>query len=325
MKYIKTDYDIPYYNMALEEYIMTNDEFTDEYVFFYIHRPSVIIGRFQNAMSEVNMKFLEENDICLARRISGGGAVYHDGGNLNFSFICHKRSDGINFGAYLMPVINAIRKLGADVSLGGRNDLILDGRKFGGNAQHISKDKVLTHGTLMTDVNIENMTGALNVDPEKYTSRGIASVRSRVVNLNEFLEKKMTAFQMREYLECELRKNGDMEEYVLTDEDISQVEKLVKEKFSTWEYNFGGKTTFGTVKKKKLPAGLITISYEADRGMIKNASVTGDFFADDDISVLENALIGVRLIYEDIISSVTGKISVSGLTAEEVAEIILYE
>ncbi len=325
MKYITADYDIPYYNMALEEYIMGSDGFDDEYVFFYIHKPSVIIGKYQNAMSEVNMKFLEDNNIYLARRISGGGAVYHDGGNLNFSFICRKTNAGIDFEPYVGPVINALEKLGLDASLSGRNDLLLDGRKFGGNAQHISGGKVLSHGTIMVDVNIEDMTKALNVDPEKYTSKGIASVRSRVINLNEKLSVKMTAVKMREYLLKEFSENTDITEYHLTEDDKKAVEKLVAEKFSTWEYNYGGKASFGTTKKKKLPAGLIEISCEADRGVISGISVTGDFFAECDISVLENALTGVKLRYEDIVKAAGINPVISGITAEELAELILYE
>ncbi len=325
MKYIKTDYDIPYYNMALEEYIMNNDDFDDEYVFFYIHRPSVIIGKYQNAMSEVNMKYIEQNDIILARRISGGGAVYHDEGNLNFSFICHKTSDKIDFGPFVLPVINALRDLGLDATLSGRNDLLLDGKKFGGNAQHISGDKVLSHGTVMVDVNVENMTMALNVDPEKFISKGISSVRSRVANLNDKLNEKMTAESMREYLLSEFVKNTSIEEYCLTEKDISAVEDLVRNKFSTWQHNFGGKASFGTTKKKKLPAGLLEVSYEAKGGIISKISVTGDYFANCDISILENALVGIPLKYEDIVDAVKDKEVISGLSAEELAELILYE
>ncbi len=318
MKYIKTDYSVPYYNMALEEYIMNNDDFDDEYVFFYVHKPSVIIGKFQNAQSEVCMSFLEESGIILSRRISGGGAVYHDKGNLNFSFICRKKTEGIDFEPYLMPVVAAVRKMGINASLSGRNDLLVDGKKFGGNAQHIIGEKVLCHGTIMVDVNIDSMTKALHTDPEKYISKGISSVRSRVANLTEY-EKDITVESVKEGILREL----DAEEYHLSGDDLSAVENLVKEKFSTWEYNFGGKASFSVTKKKKLHAGLVNISYDAKEGKITSISITGDFFADD-VGGLEKALLGAKLRKEDVIDIISKNNVIAGVSSEELAEIVLY-
>ena len=324
MKYIHTDYTIPYYNMALEEYIMGNDKFSDEYLFFYIHKPSVIIGKYQNALSEVNMKYIEDSGIILARRITGGGAVYHDEGNLNFSFICRRRGDEIDFEPYVRPVIEALGKIGIRAELSGRNDLVLDGRKFGGNAQHMTKDKVLSHGTIMVDVNIENMTMALNVDAEKYISKGISSVRSRVVNIGEYMTDPMNVLELREYLREELSTVYDMDEYILTDEDKLTVEKLVREKFSTWEHNFGGRAKMSINKKKKLPAGMICISCEIKGGIITDVSIQGDFFANDDVAKLEDSLTGIPIRKEDIMSAVGEKQIIKNLSAEEIAELIIY-
>lgn len=323
MKYIVTDYTVPYYNMALEEYILTNDKFDDEYVFFYVHRPSVIIGKFQNAASETDMKFMEENNIILARRISGGGAVYHDEGNLNFSFICHKKTEGIDFEPYLRPVVDAVRKMGIDATLSGRNDLLAGGRKFGGNAQHISGNKVLCHGTLMVNVNLDILDKVLDADPEKYITKGISSVRSRVVNLSEF-SCDITVEKLKKNILDELAGSNGLEEYHLSEEDLASVESLVAENFSTWEYNFGGKTAFSVTKKKKLPAGLISISYDAKGGIISGISITGDFFADEDVSCLEKALVGTKLIKEDLVDAVKPANVISGVSAEEITEIILY-
>jgi len=323
MKYIVTDYTVPYYNMALEEYILTNDNFDDEYVFFYVHIPSVIIGKYQNAASETDMKFMEENNIILARRISGGGAVYHDEGNLNFSFICHKKTEGIDFEPYLQPVVNAVRKMGIDATLSGRNDLLAGGRKFGGNAQHISGGEVLCHGTLMVNVNLDILEKVLDADPEKYITKGISSVRSRVVNLSEF-SCDITVEKLKKNILDELAGSNGLEEYHLSEEDLASVESLVAEKFSTWEYNFGGKAAFSVTKKKKLPAGLISISYDAKGGIISGISITGDFFADEDVSCLEKALVGTKLIKEDLVDAVKPANVISGVSAEEITEIILY-
>ncbi|MBE6038265.1 MAG: lipoate--protein ligase [Anaerofustis stercorihominis] len=324
MKYIQTAWDIPYYNMALEEYLMQSDKFTDDYLFFYIHKPSVIIGKYQNAMSEVDIKYLRENDIILARRISGGGAVYHDEGNLNFSFICRKKSDTIDFRPFVEPIAKALLSLGVNASLSGRNDLLLDGKKIGGNAQHISGGKVLSHGTILADVDMEKMTNALSVDPEKYKSRGIKSVRSRVTNISDYLGRKTDAYELREHIVSELRKDTLIQIMDLSDEDINEVEKRVKEKFSLWEYNYGGRTSFSTTNKKKYPAGLIELSYNAKAGIITDISVSGDFFANGPVENLYERLIGCPLKYDAVSEALEGDDTISGLSKEELIELILY-
>lgn len=311
--------------MALEEYLMSNGKFVDEYMIFYIHAPSVIIGKYQSALSEVNMRVLEENNIYLARRLSGGGAVYHDEGNLNFSFVCHKKGDEIDFSPYVQPVIDSLIKLGVNASLGGRNDMLVGDKKIGGNAQHISGNKVLCHGTVMVDVNIENMSEVLSVDPEKYSGRGISSVRSRVANISDFISQGISAEELREILIKDLSGVYDAEEYVLTDEDRSAVGKLVTEKFSKWEYNFGGRVKLSVSRKKKLPAGLVAVEFDLDGGTIRDIHFSGDFFARGEISTLEEALKGVRLRTEDIISAADGLDIISGVSAKDIAEILIYE
>ncbi len=293
MKYIKTDWPIPYYNMALEDYMMTDEKFDDDYVFFYIHEPSVIIGKHQNTIAEINSKFVKDNHIHIARRISGGGAVYHDGGNLNFSFVFRrKENDHIDFKKYTLPVIEALGKLGIEAELSGRNDILIEGKKFSGNAQYMNRDKILHHGTLMFDVNIENLVNALNVSQMKIESKAIDSVRSRVANLSGYLKTPISISEFKEHLLKSFYENIDFEEYCLTQQDIAHIEQSVKDKFSTWEHNYGASPDFAFTKKKKYEAGIVELRMDVSAGVIREAKIYGDFFFGRSIEELEEALKG---------------------------------
>lgn len=305
MKYIKTNWNIPYYNMAFEYYILNNPQFNDNYVFFYIHSPSVIIGKNQNTAQEINEKYIRENNICVARRNTGGGSVYHDEGNLNFSFIFQKEdNNGIDFKKYTLPVINALNELGVDCTLSGRNDILLDGKKISGNAQCQNKEKVLHHGTLMYDVNIENMVNALNVSELKIQSKAIKSVKSRVCNIKDYMKTDMDIFEFKDFLLNSFYKNTPIEEYILTKEDIDEVEKSVKNKFSTWEYNYGLSPKYKINKKKKFDCGLIYADYNIENGYITDIKIYGDYFSLKETYELENMLKNKKINYNCLLEFV---------------------
>src|SRR5690625_44395 len=191
----------PSINLALEEYILQNFGEEDTYLLFYINEPSIIIGRNQNSIEEINTKYVEENNIKVIRRLSGGGAVYHDEGNLNFSFITKDDGDSFhNFEKFTKPVVEALNRLGVPAKLVGRNDLLVEGRKFSGNAQYATKGRMFSHGTIMFDSRSEHVVEALNVSKEKIESRGIKSIRSRVANINEFLEEKLSMDEFKELI-----------------------------------------------------------------------------------------------------------------------------
>ncbi len=293
MKYIKTDWDIPYFNMAFEQYLLENGKFSGGYFFFYIHRPSVIIGSHQNTYREINYGYIKDCGIIVARRLSGGGAVYHDGGNLNFSFVLDRRgNDGIDFARYTRPVIKALNDLGCPCELSGRNDLLAGGRKFSGNAEYRNASKILHHGTLMFDVDIAAMTEALSVDSEKFSDKAVDSVRSRVVNLKDMLPAGFTVEKLRDALIKEFCRDDGGGEYTLTAADTAAVEKLAAEKFSRAEYNFGSRVPFSVVKKRKFPAGLISAEFNVKNNRIELISITGDYFADGDVREAEDTLSG---------------------------------
>lgn len=303
MKYIKTDFKVPYYNMAFENYVMNNDKFDDDYFFFYIHVPSIIVGKHQNTIEEINSEYVKKNNIIVARRNTGGGAVYHDEGNLNFSFITTKKDDikEIDFEKYTTPVIKALKKLGIDAVLSGRNDILVDGKKISGNAQCMNKKKVLHHGTIMFDVNVEALVNALNVSDIKITSKAIKSVRSRVLNIKDMINRDMDIYEFKDFILNEIYNNEDIDEYILSKEDIENIEKLVKEKYGTWDFNYGYSPKFTIKNKKKIEGvGIIDIMLDIKNGLINDINISGDYFSVKETKELEDNLKGIRYKKEDV-------------------------
>lgn len=288
----------PSVNLALEEYVLQNFGKQDTYLLFYINRPSIIIGRNQNTIEEINTKYVDEKGIKVVRRLSGGGAVYHDEGNLNFSFITKDDGDSFqNFAKFTQPVVEALNKIGVPAELQGRNDLAADGRKISGNAMFSTKGRMFSHGTLMFDSEIENVVSALNVKQEKIESKGIKSIRSRVANIAEFLDKNITmeAFKqliLRYIFEVEDVK--DVPRYELSEADWENIYKISEERYQKWEWNYGRSPSFNVQASHKFAAGLVDVRLDVKKGIIDNCKIYGDFFGMGDIAELEKQLIGIR-------------------------------
>lgn len=290
----------PRINLAIEEYALKNLDINDTYLLFYINEPSIIIGKNQNTVEEINTNYVDENGIHVVRRLSGGGAVYHDLGNLNFSFITKDDGDSFHdFAKFTEPVTEALHKLGVKAELSGRNDIVAeDGRKISGNAQFTTKGRMFSHGTLMFDSEIENVVSALNVKTEKIKSKGIKSIRSRVANISEFLDEKIT---MDEFKEMILRYIFDVEDvkdvpqYKLTEEDWEKIHELAEERYKNWDWNYGKSPKFNIQHTKRIEgAGSYDIRLDVAKGYIQNAKIYGDFFGVGDISDIEEALIGTQ-------------------------------
>lgn len=304
MKYIKTDYRIPAYNMAMEDLII-NYLPEDDYLTFYIHDPSIIIGRHQNTLEEINEEYVREKGIHVQRRLSGGGAVYHDHGNLNFSFIVRGSRDDVNhFDVLTLPVIKTLEKLGVKAELSGRNDILIDGKKFSGNAQYFHNGRLLQHGTIMLNSEMSELAHALKVKPIKIESKGVKSVRSRVTNIMDYLEDKtLTVEQFKGLLLETIGEIYPLEEYVLTEEEKAIHNRLVEEKFKTWEWNYGKSPKFNVSKMEKFPSGIIDVRIDVEEGLIEDIKIYGDFFVREDISTLEDKLRGVKYTKEDVLKA----------------------
>lgn len=233
----------PSINLALEEYVLQNFGEKDTYLLFYINRPSIIIGRNQNSAEEINTDYVDDQDIKVVRRLSGGGAVYHDEGNLNFSFITKDNGDSFhNFAKFTQPVVDALNKLGVPAELQGRNDLVADGRKISGNAQFSTKGRMFSHGTLMLDSEIEHVVKALNVNRAKITSKGIKSIRSRVANISEFLEEQISMDTFKEMILkyiFDVEDVKDVPRYELSDKDWENIYHISEERYNNWEWKVG--------------------------------------------------------------------------------------
>ncbi|WP_174616236.1 lipoate--protein ligase [Virgibacillus ihumii] len=288
----------PSINLALEEYVLQNFGEKDTYLLFYVNRPSIIIGRNQNTIEEINTNYVDENGIKVVRRLSGGGAVYHDEGNLNFSFITKDDGESFqNFAKFTKPMVEALNNLGVPAELQGRNDLAANGRKISGNAMFSTKGRMFSHGTLMLDSEIENVVSALNVKMEKIKSKGIKSIRSRVANISEFLDEKIT---MDEFKEMILRYIFDVEDvkdvpqYELSDEDWENVHQISKERYQKWDWNYGKSPKFNIQESHKFDGGLVDVRLDVKNGLIENCKIYGDFFGIGEVKDIEQQLIGVR-------------------------------
>lgn len=294
MKYIETNWDIPYYNFALEDYLLNEAE-EDDYVFFYIHKPSIIVGKYQNTIEEVNKDFIDDNNIIVARRLSGGGAVYHDHGNLNFSFV-HKASkkDVNDFKKFTKPVVDALKDLGLNAHLSGRNDILIDDKKISGNAQYFTNNRLLHHGTLLYDSEMSNLVKSLKVRDLKIKSKGIKSVKSRVANIADFLNDTLPIEDFRDYLLKSFYKSKDIEKYELDEKALTYIENKVKEQFSTWDWNWGKSPDYEIQKIEKFPFGILDTRIDVKDGKISKCKIYGDYFSKKDISNLEDSLIGLK-------------------------------
>ncbi|MDP2300951.1 MAG: lipoate--protein ligase [Ignavibacteria bacterium] len=291
----KNNHD-PYLNLALEEYCLRNVDISETYLLFYINEPSIIIGKNQNTLEEINHEYVRENNIHVVRRISGGGTVYHDHGNLNFSFITkYDPKHFNNYKEFTGPVINVLHKLGVNAELSGRNDILVDGKKISGNAQFTNKDRMFSHGTLLFDSAIDNVVAALNVKIGKIESKGIKSVRSRVTNISEYMEQKMTTEEFRQTLLAGIF-NGETEipQLHLTEEDWQKVTVLADKKYRTWDWNYGLSPKFNLQKTKRFPIGEIDIRFQVENGIIESLKIYGDFFGQKDVKEIELLLTGVK-------------------------------
>ncbi|KWW16918.1 MULTISPECIES: lipoate--protein ligase [Peribacillus] len=317
----------PRINLAIEEYALKHLNIDETYLLFYINRPSIIIGRNQNTIEEINADYVDGNGITVVRRLSGGGAVYHDLGNLNFSFITKDDGDSFhNFKKFTQPVVETLEKLGIHAELSGRNDILAEGKKISGNAMFSTKGRMFSHGTLLFQSEMDHIVSALKVKKDKIESKGIKSIRSRVANIAEFLKEPMSIEEFRSFLLQNIFKDsGEVTEYVLTEEDWEQIHKISEERYQSWEWNYGKSPKFNLQNSHRFPVGSVDIRLEVNRGIIENCKIYGDFFGVGEVADIERKLTGIR--YErDAISEVLDEVDVQhyfgNVTKEEILALI---
>lgn len=300
MKLICNTNNDPTINLALEEYCVRNLDVENEmYLLFYINQPSIIIGKHQNTIEEINKEYVDANGIKVVRRISGGGAVYHDFGNLNFSFITKYSPEFFhNFEKFTKPVVETLREMGVNAELGGRNDITVDGRKISGNAQFTNLKSMFSHGTLLFNSQIEDVVQALNVKQDKIASKGIKSVRSRVANITEFLKEEMSIEDFREKISQNIFKEyASVPTYELSDAEWEEVNKLSESKYKTWEWNFGRSPEYNIQKVNRFEFGQVDARIFVKDGKIINIKFFGDFLGYGDTEDIEKKL--ERIVYKE--------------------------
>jgi lipoate-protein ligase A len=290
-------------NLALEEYALTHLDIEQTYLLFYSMRPTVIVGRNQNTFEEINIDFIREHGVTVTRRLSGGGAVYNDEGDLSFSFITkHDANSFHNYRKFTEPVIRALRDLGVPAELSGRNDILVEGKKVSGNAQFATRGRMFSHGTLMFDVNLDNVDKALRVRPEKLESKGVKSVRSRVTNIRPYLRRDMDIREFRQVL-LERIFDGlqEIPQYHLTDEDWREIERIAEQRYRNWDWVYGQSPPFNVQRTRYFPGvGLLDVRLYVERGRIEQCRIYGDFFGEREVSEIEQRLLGRRFDRDDI-------------------------
>ena len=289
----------PYFNLACEEYILK--EFNEECFMLWRNSPCIVVGKNQNTLSEINKDYVDKNNITIVRRLSGGGAVFHDLGNINFTFISNQKETFNDFKRFTVPIIDALKQLNVNAEFSGRNDLTIDGKKFSGNAQYCYKNRVLHHGTLLFSANVTDISQSLNVKEKKFEGKAVKSVKSRVTNISSHLKSPMKVEEFIEFLMNYVVNNyAESKLYTLTAEDIKNIKRLADEKYSTWEWNYGSSPKYSYKNEMKCKGGLIEFNCNIEKGYIKDVKFFGDFFGIYDISDIETALKGTKYTEEDV-------------------------
>ncbi len=306
IRYITLNSTSPYHNLAVEEYLL--QQTADNVFMLWQNDNTIVIGRHQNTAAEVNQEYVDSHHVNIVRRLTGGGAVFHDTGNLNFTFIQNVEpgKKEIDFLRYLQPIVDALQSLGVPASFSGRNDLVIEGQKISGNAMTFFGNRVLEHGTLLFSSQMSDLANALKVDPDKFIDKAVKSVRSRVTNISEHLPHPMTVLEFKAYLmDFIMRQNQMTELQNLTDEEEVIVNQLMEEKYQTWEWNYGKSPEYSMNKKIRTKGGTVQVVADIRDGHIRDLQFFGDFFSEKDPQDLVDQLIGILLNRQSIADALT--------------------
>ncbi|NPV86573.1 MAG: lipoate--protein ligase [Anaerolineae bacterium] len=290
----------PAINLAIEEHLLRNIQTEEDILLFYINAPSVIVGRHQNVFEEINLEYAEANKIEVLRRLSGGGAVYHDQGNLNYSIITKKAPENVhNFRKFTEPVAQALNAMGIPATLNQRNDILIHEYKISGNAQYVTTQRMVHHGTLLFNSDLSLLSNVLLTKPQKIESKSIKSVRSKVANIIEFLPKPMDMQTFCQHLIAQLSitlHHHEIPPYTPSTEEWSAINQLANERYRNWEWNYGHSPDSTIHKTINSPQGEVIITLQIQQGIVKSLHL----MSNQDYKALENWLTGIRYMRADI-------------------------
>lgn len=320
-------------NQSLDNYLVNDLKLAGHGLIMYINNPSVIVGVNQNAYAEVNFPYLKENNLQLVRRTSGGGAVYHDYGNLIFENIIIGNDDHFgDYGYFAQPIIDALQDMGADAQLRGRNDIVVDGKKFSGMTMFKVGDSYAAGGTLMFDLDMNMASNVLTPEQDKMESKGVKSVNARITNIKNYLDepfKSMDASQFKlELLKriFKVDKLEDIETYKLNDHDWEVIDSRLKDKYDTDAWNYGKNPGFTNYVSKHFDIGTVAFNFSVNDGKISAIKLYGDFITGGDITLIEKALTDVNFDKDSLIKAlktVDLKANLGDIEPELLADLLL--
>jgi lipoate-protein ligase A len=295
----------PRINLAIEEHLLRSLKTETDILLFYINEPSIIVGRNQNVFEEINYEYAETHAIHVIRRLSGGGTVYHDLGNLNFSFINNTGKENLlNFKKFTAPVVKALQQMGIPAQLGTRFDILVNGRKISGNAQYNVGNRMVSHGTLLYNSDLEKVNESLRVNIDHIQSKSIKSVRSQVSNICEFLENPGDIFSFRDQLMTSILEDTGSSQYVLNSQDWETIHQLSQSRYHTWEWNYGRSPEFEIKKKLTIDGGDLELKIIVANGLVKRLEVSGaTLILPEDVTSLENHMLGSRFAKQDLLEA----------------------
>lgn len=297
MVYLESPSTDAEFNLALEQFVFDEMDRKKEYFMLWQNANAIIIGKNQNTVEEINRRYVEEHGIQVVRRLSGGGAVYHDMGNLNFTFIVDgEDASNMDLHAFCCPIARALKQMGVDAQVNGRNDITIDGRKFSGNSQYIREKRIMHHGTMMFDSDLSVVSECLNVSKDKIESKGVKSVRSRVTNIREHLTEDITLQRYKELLIRYMEEETPMERHMFTPEELKRVEEIRAQRYGRWEWNYGYSPRYSLRKERRVEGcGRLLVSMDVKEGCVEQLEFYGDYFGNGDTAELAACLRGCRM------------------------------
>ncbi len=328
MKYLETAKEDPYYNLAYEEYILKNCR-DDDYLILWQNENTIVMGLHQNPYEEIDLSKAEELKVNIVRRITGGGTVYHDLGNLNYSYITDwNEGRDVVFGKLLEPVVEAFREYGLEIELKGRNDLLLDGKKISGSAQTLARNRLLQHGTLLIDSDLDLLSSVLRVPSDKFQSKSVKSVRSRVTNIQNYVSHPIDIREVKKLLRDYWSRSKTFEEVQLDPQALKQIEKLADEKYRSKEWNFSRSPKCSYKNRKRFMGGTVEVNLDIAEGRITHCMINGDFLALKSVSAVEKKLTGTAYEKEkvmNVLREIPVRMYFGSITAEEVTSCFFEE
>lgn len=316
------------FNLSLEQYIFDRMPRKEAYFMLWQNSPAVIIGKYQNTWEEVNAAYARSHGIRVTRRLSGGGAVYHDLGNINYTFIVDGTiGSEMNFAVFCEPLIRTLKNFGIEAQLDGRNDITIEGKKFSGNAQYSREGRIMHHGTILYDSDLQVLQEVLRVSEDKIMSKGIKSVHSRVTNIRPYMERPVPTEEFFKLLRRNMCLNKEIKKYELSEADLQEIEKIRQSRYAAWEWNWGRSPACTVRKERRIEdCGSIQIHLDIQDGRIKDCRFFGDFFGEGASGELLGAIKGCILDC-DILTKALQPVDVEKcfyhLTGRQLAEILV--